>query len=63
MSVMALEVTNRERELLLELAEWEQKRVIQELDHADIRDYKAILRERLHVLEELLVKVQSPRSV
>ena len=63
MSVMALEVTNRERELLLELTEWEQKRVIQELDHADSRDYKAILRERLHVLEELLVKVQSPRSV
>ena len=55
---MTLEVTDREQTLLLELLEYEQKRSIQQLDHTDSRDYKAIVKERLHVLEELLDKVQ-----
>jgi len=55
-----LEITDRERGLLLELIEQEQKRLIQELDHTDSRDYKTILKERLRTLEELLSKVQSP---
>ena len=57
---MRLEITDRERGLLLELIEQEQKRLIQELDHTDSRDYKTILKERLRTLEELLSKVQSP---
>jgi hypothetical protein len=54
---MKLEITDGERELLHELMEAEQKRLIQELDHADSRDYKALLKERLRLLEELLGKV------
>ena len=45
---MKLELTDREQKLLLELVEREQKQIIQELDHTDSRDYKAILRDRLH---------------
>jgi predicted transcriptional regulator len=56
---MKLELTDKEQKLLLELVEGEQNQIIQELDHADSRDYKAILRERLRTLEGLLTKVQS----
>jgi hypothetical protein len=54
---MKLELTDKEQKLLLELVEAQQKQIIQELDHADSRDYKAILRGR--ALEGLLAKFQS----
>jgi hypothetical protein len=56
---MRLEITDREKQLLLELVDEEQKRTIQGLDHTDSRDYKAVLKERLSMLEALLRKVQS----
>jgi len=56
---MKIEMTDQEQKLLLELVEAQQKQIIQELDHADSRDYKAILRDRLQTLEGLLTKVQS----
>jgi hypothetical protein len=56
---MKLEITDGEKQLLLELVDEEQKRTIQGLDHTDSRDYKAILKERLSMLEALLRKVQS----
>jgi hypothetical protein len=56
---MKIEVTDKEQKLLLELIEGEQKQIIQELDHTDSRDYKAILMERLGAVEGLLAKVQS----
>lgn len=59
MSTMKLEITEKEQELLLELIGEEQKRFIQELDHTDSRDYKAIVRERLRILEGLLAKVKT----
>jgi hypothetical protein len=55
---MRLEITDGEKQLLLELVEEEQKRTIQGLDHTDSRDYKAVLKERLSILEVLLRKVQ-----
>jgi hypothetical protein len=55
---MTLEITEREQALLLELIEYEQKRFIHELDHTDTRDFKAIVKERLQTLEELLDKLQ-----
>ena len=58
---MTLEVTEEEREILLQLLEAEQKQVIQQLDHADSRDYKGILNERLQTLEGLLAKLSSLR--
>ena len=56
---MRLEITDKEQQLLLELIEQKQKQFIQELDHTDSRDYKALLRGRLEILEGLLAKVQS----
>ena len=58
---MRLEITDRERELLLELIEEEQKRFIHELNHTDSRDYRALLWERLEILEGLLAKCRSCR--
>jgi hypothetical protein len=55
---MNLEMTENEQKLLLELVEGEERQIIHELDHADTRDYKVILRDRLRTLEGLLVKVQ-----
>jgi DNA-binding MarR family transcriptional regulator len=55
---MTLEITEQERTLLLELIEYEQKRFIHELDHTDRRDYKALVKEKLRTLEQLLDKVQ-----
>ena len=55
---MTLEVTDSEQQLLLEVIEERQKRCIQELDHTDSREYRAILRERLTILEKLLSKIQ-----
>jgi len=59
---MKLEITDREQELLRELAEEEQKRTIQGLDHTDSRDYKVVLKQRLSILEALLEKVQAPAA-
>jgi hypothetical protein len=56
---MRLEITEKERELLLELIENEQKQFIQELDHTDSRDYKEIMKERLRILEGVLFKVKT----
>jgi hypothetical protein len=56
---MKIEMTDQEQKLLLELVEAQPKQIIQELDHTDTRDYKAILRDRLRTLEGLLAKVQS----
>jgi hypothetical protein len=55
---MTLELTDSDRELLLDLFEREQKRLIHELDHTDSRGYKAILLERCRGLERLLARLQ-----
>jgi len=56
---MKIEITDKEQELLLELVEAQQKQIIQELDHSDSRDYRAILRDRLRTIEGLLAKVRT----
>ena len=56
---MKLEITDIERELLLELTEEKQKQFIHESGHTDSRDYRALLRRRLEILEGLLAKLQS----
>ena len=60
---MTLEISDKERDLLLEVIEAEQRRFIHGLDHTDGRGYKAILKERLQTLEQLLAKVQSQTVV
>jgi len=56
---MKIELTDKEQTLLVELIEGKQNQIIQELDHTDSRDYKAILMDRLRTLEGLLTKIQS----
>jgi hypothetical protein len=48
---MNVEITDRERQLLLELIEKGEQESIQSLDHADSRAFKDLLRARLKLLE------------
>ena len=59
---MTLDITEKERQLLLEVIGREEKEIIQGLDHTESRDYKALLRKRLEIIEGLLRKVQSRTS-
>lgn len=48
---MNLELTDAERELLLEILEEKQKRMIQEIDHTDTRSFEDLLKKKLELLE------------
>jgi hypothetical protein len=56
---MRLEITEQEKNLLLELIESAEQAAIQGLDHADIRAYKDLLRNRLDLLHLLKDKMQN----
>jgi Ala-tRNA(Pro) deacylase len=55
----SLEITDQERNLLLELIEGAERAAIQSVDHADTRDFKELLRNRLHLLDSVRDKLQS----
>lgn len=52
-----IELTDQEREYLLEVLENAQKEKLHELHHADSSDYKRLLRHRLEILEALAAKL------
>ena len=54
---MNIELSDEERELLREILEEKQKRMIQEIDHTDTIDYERMLRQRFDALEGILSKV------
>ncbi len=56
---MGLDMTEQERNLLLELIERAEEAAIRSMDHADTRDFKNILRERLELLASIKEKIQS----
>lgn len=58
---MNIDLTESEHELLSELLEEKQTRMIQEIDHTDTRDYKQMLRTKLEVLESLKQKLEQLR--
>jgi hypothetical protein len=58
-SVMTLEISEHEKQLLLELLESAEHEAIQGLDHADTRAFKDLLRRRLDLLDSLRVKINS----
>lgn len=60
---MVLEVTDEERDFLLELLEWRHKQMLHELHHTDTNDYKGFLRQRIELLERLTEKVSGERPV
>jgi len=55
-------LTDTERTLLLEILEEKQKRMIQEIDHTDARDFEDLLRKQLEVLEDFKRKLERLQS-
>jgi len=56
---MNIEVTEQERELILELIDSAEQETIQGVDHADSRAYKDLLRSRLEILESVREKMET----
>ena len=58
---MNIDLTESERELLAEVLEEKQSRMIQEIDHTDARKFRELLRTKLEVLESLKQKLEQIR--
>ena len=58
---MNIDLTESEQELLAELLEEKQTRMIQEIDHTDARNFKEMLRAKFEVLESLKQKIEQAR--
>ena len=58
---MTLEITDQEREFLLDLLETRYSALLHELHHAGTHDYKDLLRQQIAVLEALRAKIGAPR--
>jgi len=56
-----IDLTESERELLAEVLEEKQTRMIQEIDHTDARNFKEMLRTKLELLESLKQKIEQAR--
>ena len=56
---MNLEITEQEKDLLLELIESAERAAILGIDHADSREYKELLRNRLDLLASTKKKLQN----
>ena len=56
---MNVEITSQERDLLQEVLEEKEKRMIQEIDHTDTIDFERLLRQRLDLLEGLKRKIEA----
>jgi len=54
---MNLEITEAERELLNEILEEKQKRMIHELNHTDTLNFERMLKKKIEVLEGLMRKL------
>lgn len=59
---MTVDITDREREFLLELLETKSTAMLHEMHHTDARDYKEMLKQRMELLEGLRAKLDSSPS-
>ena len=59
---MTLSMTDQERELMLELLTGKRDSMLHELHHTDTHDYKELLREKLVMLERVLVKIRDSET-
>lgn len=57
---MEVRLTDKERELLLELLSEQQKHLRHQINKASHHDFKAALRERYTLLEGMLQRLQRP---
>ena len=56
---MTLDITDQERELLVELLAAKNTAMLHELHHTDARDYRELVKQRIEVLEGLRAKVEA----
>ena len=59
---MLLEITDLEKQLLLEVVEAASKTMLHEIDHTDSREYRKKLQHRLHLLEHLAKKMKEQEA-
>ena len=59
---MMLELTNSETDLLFELIEAAQRKMIQEIDHTDTRDFRKLLQAKLDLLERVGAKIAAEHT-
>ena len=55
---MTLDITDQERDYLLELLEVRGKEMLHELHHTDAREYKEVVRRRIELVEGLRSKLE-----
>jgi hypothetical protein len=60
---MLVEITDSERQSLLEVIDAASRTMLQEIDHTDSREYRKHLLDRLEVLEHLARKIKEPQEV
>jgi hypothetical protein len=60
---MTINVTDQEKELLLELLETKLTATLHELHHTSTNDYKELLRRKVKLIEELKVKIENVHSL
>ena len=56
---MNLQITEQERQLLLDIFQSAEKEFIAGIDHADVRDYRKKLQAQLELLQILRVKIET----
>ena len=54
---MTIEITDREQQILAEMFEAAERELLTGIDHADTRDYRKKLKERLRIMEALQAKI------
>ena len=59
---MLLEITDSERNFLMELVDSASRTILHELDHTDTREYRKKLHDRMRILEHLSRKMQEPHE-
>jgi hypothetical protein len=59
---MTVDITDQEREFLLELLETKSKAMLHEMHHTDARDYKGMLKQMMELLEGLRAKLGASHS-
>jgi hypothetical protein len=61
-TTMTFDITDNEREFLLELLESKRAAIIHELHHTDTNDFKQILKQKAELVETLKAKIESVNS-
>jgi hypothetical protein len=59
---MLLEITDLERQFLVEVVEAPSKTMLHEIDHTDSREYKKRLQTRMAILEHISRKIKEPHD-